>query len=236
MKMYYYFVALLLILTGMPSQASLAGGVMKGGREVIEHAFSYIIKKTGKEATEEISESAAKKLVREAMEHSDDVAKIVKEFGEEGLVQIAKSPVTRRLYSEAGEDAAVAILKHGDFGVELLKKAPKDSLRGVATALRNMDKPASRRLVDVLRKAGNGAEDVLAWIARHPRLAGTGAIIALVLASPTLRAILGFLLDHPFTSISLVLIIGAILWFLGTLYLPFLIAKLRRKFESKKKS
>ena len=233
--MYFYFVALLLVLTGMPSQAGLANGVGKVGREVIEHAFSYIIKKTGKEATEEISESAAKKLVREAMAHSDDVAKIAKEFGEEGLVQIAKSPVTRRLYSEAGEDAAVAILKHGDLGVELLKNAPKGSLRGVATALRNMDKPASRRLVDVLRTAGNGAEDVLAWIARHPRLATAGAIGALVLASPTLRAALGFLLDHPITSISLFLIIAALLWFLSTFYLPFLIAKLRRKFEAEKK-
>ena len=49
-------------------------------------------------------------------------------------------------------------------------------------------------------------------------------------------AILGFLLDHPITSISLFLIIAALLWFLSTFYLPFLIAKLRRKFSPKPES
>ena len=77
----------------MPAEAGV-------GKEVIKQGVKILCRNVVKETSEELSESAAKKLVREAMKHSDDVAKLAKEFGEEGLVQIVKSPAARRMGRE----------------------------------------------------------------------------------------------------------------------------------------
>lgn len=209
----------------LPAEGGVSSGVIKQG-------VKFLTRKVAKEATEEVSESAAKKLVREAIEHSDDVAKLAKEFGEEGLVQIAKSSTARRLCGEVGDNATVAILKHGNMGVELLTKAPKDSVKGVAVALRQMEKPAARRLTSIIREGG---EEALIWVSKHPKLAAAGAIGAFLLAHPTTRALLSAMWDHPYISIVTILIILVAAWFLWTIYMPILIIKLRRRLSGAKK-
>ena len=199
------------------------GGV---GTEVIKQGMKFLSRKVAREAAEDVSETAAKKLVREAIHHSDDVAKLAKEFGEEGLVQFAKSSTGRRLYDEVGVDAAKTILKHGSIGEELLIKAPKGSVKNVAVALSKMEKPAARRLTSAVRKGG---EEALIWAGKHPGLVAFGAVGTFLLAHPTARAILDAVLDHPYASIGSILAIIVVAWFLWTIYLPVLVVRLRRR-------
>ena len=222
----------LILLCGfcLPAEAGV-------GKEVIKQGVKILCRKALKETSEELSESAAKKLVREAMKHSDDVAKLAKEFGEEGLVQIVKSPAARRMCSEVGDQATVAILKHGDLAVEMLTKAPKGSAKGVAAALSKIERRSTvRRMASAARKGG---EDAMAWVAKHPKLAAAGAIGAFLLANPTARAITDAILsaiwNHPILTSAAILVIIAAVWFLWKIYLPILIDRLRRRLSGAKK-
>lgn len=231
-KAYIILTAFLLFIAA-PASAGVAKTVVKSGWEVMESGVKYIVKSATRETSEEVSEAAAKKIVREAVKHSDDVAKIAKEFGEEGLVMIAKSPAARTLCQEAGEDATVAILKHGNLGVELMTKTSKNSLPDIAAALRSMEKPAARRLTSTIREMGDKAGDALSWVARHPKIAGAGALGAYILVTPSLRTTLATAIEHPYATAVILIILAILIWYIWTRLIPLILSKLIKLIRKK---
>ena len=231
----YIILAVLLLLPFMaaPVHAGVTKNVIKVGREMVERGVKYIVKSATREASEEVSESAARKLVREAIQHSDDVAKIAKEFGEEGLMTIVKSPAARTLCQEAGEDATIAILKHGNLGVELMSKAPKKVLPDMAATLSSMEKSTARRLTSTIRELGDKAGDAIAWATRHPKIAAAGAVGAYILATPSLRTTLATAIEHPYATATILLILATLIWYIWTHLTPLLLSKLLKLFRKK---
>lgn len=204
MKHVIYLIVALLMGLYMQAEAGVGGAVVRGGQELVEQGVRVLLKKAVKEGAEELSESAAKKAVRELMQHSDDVARLAQKFGEDALVRVIRTPQVRQLCTEGGEDAVLAILRHGDQAVELLSKTPKESLRGVAAVLGGMEKPAARRMTAAIRGMGDEAEGALDWVCKHPKLAtmgflGTsvGAFVGtLLLTHPEARGILDHILEY----------------------------------------
>lgn len=146
---------------------------------------------------------------------------------------IVKSPAARTLCQEAGEDATIAILKHGNLGVELMTKTSKNSLPDMATALRSMEKPAARRLPSTIREMGDKAGDALSWVARHPNIAAAGAVGGYILATPSLRTTLATAIEHPYATGILLLILATLIWYIWPRLTPLLLSKLLKLFRKK---
>ena len=213
-----------------------AGVVTTVGREVVEQGAKVLLKQAGKTGAKELAELEAKKLVLQVAKNNSAVSRLVKEFGEDAVSHLIRKPAARQLISEAGEDAAMAVLKHGNLGVDLLSKSPKECLPGVARALSGMEKEAARRLSVSIGKVATtsavAAGAALNWVAAHPKLAATGVLGAWLIAHPETRAMLVWVMGHPILSILLALFLVVafkLLWKYGA---PMLINKFRKRMAS----
>jgi hypothetical protein len=188
-----------------------AGVVTKTIREAVEFA----VRKFGREVAEEGTERLAGKMMQLAARHGDDVVaaalkkigpragKIATEAGEHGGVALrllakhgddAVPLVTRAASLKAvahyGDDAAVALLKHGQIGETLVERLGKEGVEALAKvtpqngrrlAMMAADDGLKPELVSVVRRYGDEACEFI-W--RNKGALAVGATLTAFVASP----------------------------------------------------
>lgn len=199
-----------------------ANAVTSAGKEVVEQGIKVFAKFIIRQGSEEIPEVTARQALRAAVKKSPELARVVREVGEDALVQVLKSPTARKLVGKYGDDATEIILKHGKMGEELLEYAPE-----AAKSIRNLPLKNFRQ-VSALKNAGRMSKEtatqVIQWVEKHPVVAG---IAGAYILSPRFRSVVGGALDvvdstlnlaasHPITSIIIVLIVAFFLWYFKT--------------------
>jgi hypothetical protein len=145
--------AVLLVAVLTPSVPAHAGGMTKGLREVLE----YVGKKFGRDVAEEGVERVSVRMTRLAAKHGDEVVskafrrvgpragRIVEEAGDQGglaLRLLARHgdeaiPLVGRagalnMVARFGDDAAVALLKHGTVGEKFVTQFAKEGAEALA--------------------------------------------------------------------------------------------------------
>jgi hypothetical protein len=201
-------VCIALLLAASPAQA---GVMTKTMREAVEFAA----KKFGREVAEEGAERMAGKMMRLAARHGDDVVatalkkvgpragKIATEAGEHGGVALrllakhgddAIPVVTRAAALKAvahyGDDAARALLKHGQIGETLVERLGKEGVEALAKVTprngRRLAMMAAKdglkpELVSVVTRYGDEACEFI-W--RNKGALAVGATLTAFVASP----------------------------------------------------
>ena len=123
----------------------------KFGKELGTDTVETISKKTlelsarhGDDAAKALLNTGPKtfRLVSEAGEHGDSVVKLLAKYGDNAVL-ICEKPQRLRLFAQYGDDAAEAIMRHGDNAEVLLQQYGKSA----AGALAKVDGQNGRRLV-----------------------------------------------------------------------------------------
>ena len=193
---------------GGVAQANVVTSAGRGAVAVVEQGVKILTKLMLREGAEETTEQVARQAVRAAVKRSPEFARMAREVGEDALVQVLKSPAARKLVGKYGDDATVILLKHGKMGGELLEFAPD-----AAKSIKNLPPEWLRRFSDwkdVGKLTKEMATQVIQWAGRHPVIAGVAGAYIL---SPRFRAVVGGALDHPITTIIIILVVAFPLWY-----------------------
>lgn len=116
-----------LFTIGATAQASMAS-----------EGLEWLIKRVVKAGA-----SSADNVIKEAAERSPAVARIVRQYGPEAIVTLARNPNRVRLVERLGDDAAEAMLKHANIAEDMLNHCPDAE---VATALKTMSRESGQYL------------------------------------------------------------------------------------------
>lgn len=237
--MIHRFILCMVLIMGVlaPSvQASLRTAPIK----TVERGLAQLLGKAAREGTKDMTEVAARKLVKEAVKQSDEVAKLAAKYGEESLVHILRTSGARKICDELGTDGLQALIKHTNIAEKILSKTAAGGRIEVARTVEKMSTSSARKFSKLLDNMADGGEKCLEWITKHPRLsltcAGIGGLGVLIMTNPTLSAIAGAMVSHPTISICIILLLAAAVWFIWRIYGPYLIAKLRRRFATDEKA
>lgn len=196
-----------------------AQGKAKLAREVAEEVAEYVMRKFGKEGAREGVETLTRKietlaikhgddafvaarkvgpqmfrLVEEAGEHEHQCIKLLAKYGDDATWVVAK-PNRLAIFVKFGDDAAEAMMKHGEIAEPLLQSMGKPA----AAALKAVSSQNARRLamlaedgqlakigrtpelLDVIAKYGDPAMDFI-W--RNKGALTVGAALTAFLANP----------------------------------------------------
>jgi hypothetical protein len=201
----------ILVATFVAATPVQAGALSKGLREALE----YVGKKFGREVAEEGAERVSVRLTRLAARHGDEVVakafrkvgpragRLVEEAGEqegvalgllarhgEEAISLIGRPTALRTVARYGDDAAVAIIKHGTVGEQLVgqfakkgaealvKVTPRNGRRLAMMAAEGQLKP---ELMEVIARHGDRACDFI-W--RNKAALTVGATLTAFVTSP----------------------------------------------------
>ncbi len=131
---------LLVAMSGYTAQAAVAS-------EALEFLFKRIAR---------AGASATRSLVSEAAEKSPVVARLVRQYGEESLVTLARTPGRVRIVEQLGDNAAEALLKHGGIAEDALRRCPDAE---VASALGSMSRESGQCISICASKNSLSAQD-----------------------------------------------------------------------------
>ncbi len=123
-----HFQLLVLMLVAMCGYTAQAG--------VASEALEFLFKRIARAGA-----SATRSLVSEAAEKSPVVARLVRQYGSESLVTLARTPGRVQLVEQLGDDAAEALLKHAGIAEDALRCCPDTE---VASALSSMSRESGQ--------------------------------------------------------------------------------------------
>lgn len=89
------------------------------------------------------SKETAELLIKEAAEKSSSIARLVKQYGDDAIVTLAKTPQRLKIVNQLGDDAAEAMLKHADIAEDALILCPDPQ---VAAAFKNFSRATGQNL------------------------------------------------------------------------------------------
>ncbi len=118
----------------LPTLVVMSGYTAQAG--VASEALEFLFKRVARAGA-----AATRSLVSEAAEKSPVVARLVRQYGEESLVTLARTPGRVRLVEQLGDDAAEALLKHADIAEDALRRCPDAE---VASALSSMSRESGQ--------------------------------------------------------------------------------------------
>lgn len=187
--------------------------------KAVQEAVDYVLRKFGREVAEEGAETVAKRIESFAVQHGDDALEAVKkvgpqamrladEAGEQGLhcvqlmakfgdqaVWIAAQPKRLAIFAKYGDDAAEAMIRHGEIAEELvetagksaaaaLKQVGKENGRRIAIMARDGELAAIGRTDELLGVVGRFGDRAMDFIWKHKRALASGTVLAAFLADP----------------------------------------------------
>jgi hypothetical protein len=218
MKILRVFTLLVGCFVGLVAVApSAAFGQSKAG--LAREAAEYLLRKFGKEAAEVGVETLTRKIESLAIKYGDEALeavrkvgprtlRIVDEAGEQGLqavkllakygdeaVWVAANPKRLAIFAKYGDDAAEAMMKHGEIAEPLLTsfgKPAAGALKGIssqnARRLAMMDKSGdltkigrTSELLEIIGRYGDRAADFI-W--RNKGALAVAAVLTAFIANP----------------------------------------------------
>lgn len=186
---------------------------------------------------------AARNFVGELAEQSPTWARLVRNYGDDAVVTLARHPERVQLVHTLGDDAAEALLKHTNIAENTLRLCPDAK---VASALGAMNRESAQYLSMCTRKFGLGADDCktmvlmvreggeeaaerlakmspskLDEVLKAAKFVGLGAAVTMVMTSESpadlvekLSNAVTWMWDHPVLSLAvLTLLVGAVCLF-----------------------
>ena len=182
--MYRILVISVACLAAMSAVNSVEAGVAS---RAVREAVEFAGRKFGKEVAEEGAERLAAKMAQLAAKHGDDVVvaafkkvgpragRIVSEAGEHGNIAlrllathgddalpIVAKAATLKAVAHYGDDAATAILKHGNVGEELIEHFAKEGAEALARVT-----PQNGRRLAMLAAEGQLKPELLSVVTRY---------------------------------------------------------------------
>lgn len=182
--MYRVLVISVACLAAMSAVNSAEAGVAS---RAIREAVEFAGRKFGKEVAEEGAERLATKMAQLAAKHGDDVVvaafkkvgpragRIVSEAGEHGNIAlrllathgddalpIVAKATTLKAVAHYGDDAATAILKHGNVGEELIERFAHEGAETLAKVT-----PQNGRRLAMLAAEGQLKPELLSVVTRY---------------------------------------------------------------------
>ena len=211
-------ILLILSLISIPSTYAQAKG--KAVREVAE----YLIRKFGKETAGETVESLTRRLERLVVRHGDDVLEAVEKGGFRALsalektaerspqlvkllirygdeaVWIVERPKSTAIFLKYGDDAARALIKHGEIAEPVIEQLGQPAAKTLANLSHQQARRLAimanngdlakigrtRELLDVVTKypGPTWADTVMDFIWRHKGALAVSAALAAFIADP----------------------------------------------------
>lgn len=180
----------------------------------VAHAglVSDVLKRLGKAGASLVDD-----VLKEAAEDSPTIARMLKQYGDEAIVTLSRNPERIKLVESLGDDAAEALLKHGDIAENLLRIS---SSTEVATALKGVSRESGqylsmcvakkpldvndcKNLVFIVREGGEESAKKLSRLSpsrldkvlKTAQTAGVAAAVGMVVTTAAVSDDLGDFLD-----------------------------------------